>query len=261
MKVTIDTLHNTLRRLQKDAKFNKIFCIGSHKTGTTTLNHIMHGLGFNCAPQAKLERDCTLEVTRGNYQPLIHYIKQFDFFQDSPFAHAHTYIAIDALFPGSKFIYTYRDPNKWYQSNLNFVAKWCKTQPSELCKKHYESYGYISKDYMVKKTEYYEISQVNETSLACTPNWDLLFNKEKYIKTYIYRRNEILRYFQSRPDDLLVIDITAEATISKITDFIGYPSHIDFPTPILNSRNAPDKKDVEITNKLLERMVRDHLNH
>lgn len=260
MKVTIDTLHSTLKHLKKDVKFNKIFCIGSHKTGTTTLNHIMHGLGFSCAPQAKLERDCTLEVTRGNYQPLTRYIKQFDFFHDSPFAHAHTYIAIDALFPGSKFIYTYRDPSKWYLSNLNFVSEWCKTQPSELCKTHYESYGYISKDYMVKKTEYYEISQVNEASLGCTPNWDLLFDKEKYIEDYINRRDEILRYFQKRPEDLLVIDITTEATISKIVDFIGYPSHIDFPTPILNARNTPDQKNIEISNEMLKSMVRCNLN-
>ena len=261
MKVTINTLHNTLKYLKKDANFNKIFCIGSHKTGTTTLNHIMHGLGFRCAPQSKLERDCTLEVIQGNYQPLTWYIKKYDFFQDSPFAHANTYVAVDALFPGSKFIYTYRDPHKWFNSNLNFVSRWCKTQPSELCKTHYESYGYISKDYMVKKTEYYEISQVNDASLECAPNWDLLFNKEKYIKEYIRRRNEILRYFQNRPKDLLIIDITQEATVRKIIDFIEYPSYVDFPTPILNARNAPDKRDVEITNKKLEAMVRNYLHN
>ena len=113
---------------------------------------------------------------------------------------------------------------------------------------------------MVKKTEYYEISQVNEASLGCTPNWDLLFDKEKYIEDYINRRDEILRYFQKRPEDLLVIDITTEATISKIVDFIGYPSHIDFPTPILNARNTPDQKNIEISNEMLKSMVRCNLN-
>ena len=256
MKVTIDILHNTLNHLKKDADFNKIFCIGNHKTGTTSLNYIMHGLGFSCAPQAKLERDCTLEATKGNYEPLIQYIKRFDFFQDSPFAHANTYVAVDALFPRSKFIYTYRDPNKWFTSNLNYVSKWCKTKPSELSKAHYESYGYISKDYMVKKTEYYEISSVNHSSLICTPDWSLLFDKEKYIQDYINRRNEILRYFQKRPKDLLVIDITQESSVQKIVDFIGYPGYIDFSTPVLNSQNAPDTKEITISNKVLEEIIR-----
>lgn len=257
IKISADALHKKLRHLSHSKRWNKIFCIGSHKTGTTTLNHIMHGLGFNCAPQAKLERDCVLESTKGNYKPLTTYINQFDFFQDSPFAHAHTYVALDALFPNSKFIYSYRDPEEWFKSNINFVSTWCNTRPSELSKSHYQSYGYIEKDYMIKKTEYYDICHVDEQTLSCKPKWELLFAREKYIKDYTNRRDEILRYFHTRPDDLLVINITKEETVSKVIDFLNYPSYIKFKMPRLNSHNTRDQKEFEITSaEFQERLER-----
>ena len=80
MKLTINELRSVLRHLNDGNKNQKVFGIGNHKTGTTTLNYIMHGLGFNCAPQANLERDCTLETIKGNYKPLTKYIHHFDFF-------------------------------------------------------------------------------------------------------------------------------------------------------------------------------------
>ena len=96
---------NKLRRVAKayrlGREWNKVFGIGSHKTGTTTLDFILDALGFNCAPQQKLEKECTLELRTGNYYPLRKYIDRFDFFQDSPFASAHHYVALDANTPAA----------------------------------------------------------------------------------------------------------------------------------------------------------------
>ena len=258
MKLTINELRSVLRHLKDGNQNQKVFGIGNHKTGTTTLNYIMHGLGFNCAPQTNLERDCTLETIKGNYKPLTKYIHHFDFFQDSPFAHANTYVAIDALFPKSKFIYTYRDSNEWFESNINYVAQWCKTQPSKLNRSHYASYGYISKDYMIKKTEYYEISEVNIGQLRAKPNWNLLFDKEKYIKEYENRRDEILKYFQNRSQDFLAIDITKEKSVKKITHFLGYPKFIDFQMPKLNANQGSENKEIIIENKDFLDIINDY---
>ena len=236
---------NKLRRVTKAYRlrreWNKVFGIGSHKTGTTTLDFILDALGFNCAPQQKLEKECTLELRTGNYYPLRKYIDRFDFFQDSPFAHAHHYVALDALYPRSKFIYTYRDPEEWYESNLAFVSKWCNVPKGELpSKAHYNKYGYISDDYMLLKTEYYEIQSFCTDTLTCKPDWSLLFDKTKFIDSYTQRRDEIFRYFSHRPQDFLSLELGKEEDIRKIALFLDLPPFINFLMPRLNSGSQSD---------------------
>lgn len=66
-------------------KFNKVFGIGANKTGTTSLKKIFHDLGLMVAPQQEGEI-CGMQAYKGDFEPLIGYITQYDAFQDAPFS-------------------------------------------------------------------------------------------------------------------------------------------------------------------------------
>jgi hypothetical protein len=93
---------------QANKQFNKVFGIGANKTGSTSLEQVFYILGLNVAPQS--EGEITSEaLSKGNILPLRDHIVRYDAFQDVPFSAKSTYAQIDALFPKSKFILTYRD--------------------------------------------------------------------------------------------------------------------------------------------------------
>lgn len=198
-----------------------------------------------------------LALRLGNYQPLKNNIDHFDFFQDSPFAHAHHYIAVDALYPRSKFIYTHRDPEEWYESNKSFVSKWCNLPIGELpSKDHYRKYGYRSDDHMLLKTEHYEIQSFCINTFKSKPDWKLLFDKSKFINSYTQGRDEILRYFSCRPRDFLAIELGKERDIGKISEFFELPQFINFSMPRLNSDNLSDETILTSSSKQLMEAMR-----
>ncbi len=91
----------------------------------------------------------------------------------------------------------------------------------------------------------------------------LLYNKEHYINLYKQRRDLIIKYFQKRPKDLLILDITKEKDISKITNFLELPEFINFTFPRRNSTDSsnnssnikvldPKLKEILTTKRLFE---------
>ena len=91
-------------------KFNKVFGIGLSKTGTTSLAAALNILGiktFDFPRKAYLE-----EKEKG--LPWFSTLKGYQGFTDFPCW--LLYRELDALYPGSKFILTVRDPQKWYES-------------------------------------------------------------------------------------------------------------------------------------------------
>ena len=85
--------------------FNKLFGIGANKTGTTTLDYLarkIYGLKSNQRPGvASIHR-----LIKGDYRGFIDHMNHHDFHQDVPSSIKSFYVAIDALFPNSKFILT-----------------------------------------------------------------------------------------------------------------------------------------------------------
>jgi hypothetical protein len=102
--------------------WNKCFCIGAHKTGTTTLGRVLDLLGYDVAPQQEVEMASVRQVQDGHDGELASMMQRLDAFQDSPFSQGHAYVALDALFPGSRYILTYRDPQEWFDFLTSFHA-------------------------------------------------------------------------------------------------------------------------------------------
>src|SRR5215217_356424 len=102
---------------QSHKLFNKVFCIGANKTGTTTMKGVFNIIGLRVAPQQEAEL-AALPFFKGKLGAMKSYIENYDAFQDVPFSIKSTYAQIDSLFPGSKFILTYRNSDEWFESLL-----------------------------------------------------------------------------------------------------------------------------------------------
>jgi hypothetical protein len=96
----------------------KIFVIGNNKTGTTSLSAALQALGYRMGRQATAELMMEDWGIR-DFRRLIRYCHSADAFQDMPFSKQYTFQAMDAAFPGSKFILSVRDSDEqWYRSML-----------------------------------------------------------------------------------------------------------------------------------------------
>jgi hypothetical protein len=170
---------------------NKIFEIGTCKTGTSSLGVALDLLGYRVAGW---ERATVKDFRSGGVDNIIREFDHYDAFQDAPWHNIDVDI-IDDLFPNSKFILLERNDNDWFNS---LVDHWRR--------KNYIIGGghkeYINYLYNPEKIKYDNISQ-------------------KHLK---YSLN--IEYFKNRPDDLLVMNICEGDGWDKLCQFLN----VDIPS-------------------------------
>lgn len=165
-------IENFLIPYYKEEHKNKVFCVGSWKTGTSSLNKALSILGYRTVKlinylQRKNESWVEL-IKRCNY----------DAFSDYPIS--YIFKELDESFPGSKFILTVRDTEAFAKSYMNyFKGTYLEKTPEEMeeAKKKYEN----------------------------------------HIK-------EVKEHFKNRPDQLLVMNITAGEGWEKLCEFLDKPT-------------------------------------
>jgi hypothetical protein len=229
------------RAMASRRSFNKVFGIGCHKTGTTTLADVFKLCGLALADQAEGELT-SHDARRGRYEKLIAYVQRYDAFQDSPFAEARVFIALDALFPDSKFILTVRESEAWFRSFSQFTAKrYGLPADGKITQAHLEADPYLFPGYVpeVHQAIYLssppDYSHAPGTDQGLPVHWDRLFDKAHYIDLYETRNREIRDYFKLRPHQLLEVDLTGETTIGQVSNFLGLPADFaEMPMPHLN---------------------------
>jgi len=225
-----------LRNLKKIfyKKTPKIFGIGANKTGSTSLTAIFKKLNYVVASQVKQEKLTTLDVQNRDFRTLKNFINKYQFFQDKPISEDTTYITVDAMFPKSKFILTVRDSEQWFESMKNFhlkiINKANNTQKEKLTKEDLENFSYIEEGYWIKCNKFSWITEIDNENKS-KYNYELLYNKEHYIKLYEQRNQSILKYFQNKPEDLLVLNVSKEQDISRILNFLKISKDKNFPFP------------------------------
>lgn len=89
----------------------KIFCIGFHKTGTSSLGRALEILGYRVCGEVGVREpriaEIALDLARAK-------LSHFDAFQDNPWP--ILFRELDAECPGSRFILTSREPDAWLAS-------------------------------------------------------------------------------------------------------------------------------------------------
>ena len=174
----------------------KVFCIGFHKTGTTTMKDALEVLGYRVTgpngtrdPDIASKLDALVETLATKY----------DAFQDNPWP--LVYRRMDALYPDAKFILTVRDEDKWFASNLKHFG----TDPSPM------------------------------RELIYGPGNGFSEGHETLYKERMRRHNqEVAAWFADRPGDLLTMDLAKNGNWQTLCDFLGLPVP-DVPFPHANS--------------------------
>ncbi|MFM9916362.1 MAG: sulfotransferase [Rhizobacter sp.] len=188
----------------------KIFCIGRNKTGTTSLEHALMSLGFSMGLQARGEM-LREDWHRREYARIAQLVETADAFQDVPFSLPGTYAAMDARFPGSKFILTVRDDaDQWYRSVTEFHKKIVtggKHLPTadELKRFSYRYPGYLW----------------DAARMVYGATEETLYDKTLYTKNYLDHNEAVRQHFSERPADLLVLNVSSPDAMRSLCAFLS----------------------------------------
>ena len=204
----------------------KIFCIGSNKTGTSSLRELFVNVGLNVSPQKKQEIFFKNDKIIKDNKNIIYYVQMYDFFQDVPFSLGEFFIKLDTLFPNSKFILTIRDADDWFESLCNFHLKiHQRINPklksiSEVTEEILKEMNWIEKGYSYKFIKNFYVSKI--INYEVNYDWRLLYNREHYKKIYTQRNELIINYFQnySKKDNLIIIDLKKEKNTERLFNFL-----------------------------------------
>ena len=162
----------------------KVFCIGFHKTGTTTLEVALRKLGYKVTGCfGTKDPDIAEKVHEMAYAM----VERFDAFEDNPWP--VLYKELDERFPGSKFILTRRPSDAWIRSQV--------------------------KDFATTETPMRR--WIYGETAGCPEG-----NEDTYVERYERHNREVVEYFKDRPDDLLVIDLPADAGWDKLCRVLGH---------------------------------------
>ncbi len=173
----------------------KVFGIGLSKTGTSSLAKALSILGYHVKDCLGIENYRKGDITAINQNALAEY----NALTDTPIP--SYYKELDQAYPGSKFILTIRSMEGWLKS--------CKKQFNQkLADKQTEAHNEL-------------IYDLYGTAV---------FDENKFKQGYLQFIKDVKTYFQNRPDDLLIIDITSGEGWDKLCPFLGKPfPNVPFP--------------------------------
>lgn len=216
-----------------DRPFNKLFCIGFNKTGTTSLERVLLDWGLRMPKQLEQEDILSDVVSTGDYCTLKAFCQDFDAFQDLPFSQSSTFLGCDALFPGSRFILTVRDPKLWVDSYIRYYKKAFDLEHiSEFSEEVFRDQTlYLKSGYIHSLFQSLLIEHQGGKPIV---RWDLAFDRDFLMALYLRRNSEIRAYFSRRPNDLLEFDLSLEPDTGRLQRFVGIEAKEIGPFPTEN---------------------------
>ena len=205
--------------LFKKNNISKIFCIGLHKTGTTTIESVLKNLGYKLGSQAEGELLLDNWFNR-DFKSIIKFCKTAEAFQDTPFSLPYTYIALDQYFKNAKFILTIRDTDEqWYNSITKFHSKkWADGQETPTLDQLKEA-SYRYKGYA------YEFNRKVFTTPTYKP-----YEKRTLLDYYNHHNLSVKNYFRSKPHQFIEINVSEQKDYKRLVSFLGKKTDKeDFP--------------------------------
>lgn len=181
----------------------KVFCIGFHKTGTTSVKDALKILDYRVAgPFGRNDPNIatTAEATARGLVP------QFDAFQDNPWPLIYRFL--DREFPGSKFILTVRPTEKWLGSVTEHFVEGTPPMREWI-------YG----------------------PGRASP----IGNEAAYVERYERHNREVLEYFGGRTNDFVAFNLSDGDGWEKLCAFLDHPVPAR-PFPWRNSKNKREQR-------------------
>ncbi len=159
----------------------KIFCIGFHKTGTTSVGDALELLGYRVTgPNGSRDPD----IAKNVHSLAESLVEEYDAFQDNPWP--IIYRELDEKYPGSRFILTVREPEAWVRSQVR-------------------QFGV--RETPMRKWIY---------GVGCPEG-----NEEVFLERFNRHSREVRDHFRDRPGDLLVMDLAKGDGWGKLCPFLG----------------------------------------
>ena len=168
----------------------KVFGIGFHKTGTSSLGRALSLLGYRVADVQGVWNE---DIAEKAQEIAFSVVDKFDAFEDNPWP--LLYRELDEHYPGSKFILTLRPSDEWIRSVVNHFG-------NESTPMRKWIYGVGSP----------------------------LGNEAVYLNRYGQHNQDVIDYFKGREESLLQMHITEGDGWDKLCGFLGEPiAGGDFP--------------------------------
>lgn len=159
----------------------KIFGIGFHRTGTSSLRAALERLGYRvCGAVGTRDPDIAIRVREIAF-PLL---ERFDAFGDNPWP--VLFRELDERCPGSRFVLTMRPADEWLRS----VARYFGTRSTPMREWIYGAGSPVG-------------------------------NETRYRERYERHNDEVREHFLDRPADLLVLRVTAGEGWRELCGFLG----------------------------------------
>jgi 3'(2'),5'-bisphosphate nucleotidase len=176
----------------------KIFGIGLSKTGTTSLANALQILGYKTKDNMGVVKYATGDLLSVD----LDVVDAHDALTDTPIP--SLYHALDARYPGSKFILTVRDSEGWLKScKKQFTERFAEVQTDAHKRLFLDLYGTDA------------------------------FDEHRFASGYARFVAGVIEYFKDRPHDLLIIDVAAGEGWEKLCPFLERPMP-DVPFPKAN---------------------------
>ncbi len=180
--------------------FNKIFEVGSPKTGTTSLGNAFKKLALTRKGwDPYLYEQCK----RGDFTETFEVANMFDTFVDGPWHDFDLYQELDRRFPGSKFILLERDLDEWSISHEKYFS-----------------------------------ADINASGIP--PAFLIRNYKEmqkQIIAEHLEKYKNVKAYFNKRPQDLLIMNVCRGDGWEKLCPFLGF-STVSSSFPCDNKSSA-----------------------
>lgn len=160
---------------------HKVFCIGFHRTGTTSLGAALAQLGYRVCGAVGVRDSLISERAETLCESLL---PRFDAFRDNPWPVLFRWL--DHRCPGSRFILTDRNPDEW-------IASACSRFGTESTPMREWIYG------------------------VGHP----IGNEETYVRRFQAHRRAVCEHFAHRSRDLLVMNVTGGDGWAELSSFLG----------------------------------------
>lgn len=194
----------------------KVFCIGFQKTGTSSLRDALSSLGYNVC--GVFGRDVPLETLKATFvERGLELAEQYDAVEDMPWP--LMFADLDRKFPGSKFILTVRDTDRWYRSIANHFGD----NP-------------------------YHIQQLTYGDDAPAP----VGHEARYREVYEAHNAAVRSYFADRPNDFLEFHIEKGHGWAELAQLLG---RVDLPEgPFVHTNSQTQRHS--LVNRVRRKLIR-----
>ena len=197
-------------------KQDKIFCISTQRTGTTSVGQFFKYFDYKVADWSiSHKNNWAFYWEQGDFETIFN-SKNFQnnqVFEDAPWWAPEFYKVLYHRFPNSKFILFTRDSVKWFNSMLSHSEGKILGNTKRHCKVYR------------REEDFYNLMNENERLFYNETKIDNLLSlkgyKDHYINLYELRNREIIEYFnKTSPDSFLHCQLEDDNKWKKVGFFL-----------------------------------------